>query len=144
MNRAPLPPSRFYLLPAAAAVLLGLFALLHHLRQPSFPALPGRGCIVSTLPSPDSLYLPTPYLELSACLHISETILQLVYHPSPDTTSDVLFEATVEEDPRHWAEATSVRWRGADTVQVGYRADVRFSVRDTTFLGGGVVYIPRH
>ncbi|MEO8140791.1 MAG: hypothetical protein ABI742_14140, partial [Gemmatimonadota bacterium] len=75
---------RLYLIPAAAALLLGIVALVAHLRQPSLPVLPGKGCVVTAFPSPDSLHLPAPYLELHSCLHISETTLELYFYRSPE------------------------------------------------------------
>jgi hypothetical protein len=140
MSGRPAPLSRLYLLPTVAAIALGLVTLVYRLRQPSFPALPGRGCIVVTYPSPDSIFLPTPYLELNACVHISETLLSLAYHPGTSEPSSGIFEARVEEDPRLWSRAVGIRWLNGDTVQVRYRSDVRFANRKTSFSRGHVVY----
>jgi hypothetical protein len=138
----PEPLSRLYLIPALGAVVLGIAALIAHLRQPSFPALPGRGCIVTTFPGPDSLPSPRPYLELNACLHISETLLDLDYYPAPGEGPSVVFEGSVEEDPRQWARVVAIRWRTADALEVRFRSDLVFTRRSTSFGAGRVVYIP--
>jgi hypothetical protein len=138
----PSPPSRLYLIPAAAVILLGIVTLIAHLRQPSFPALPGRGCIVTSFASPDTLHLPSPYLELSACVHISETILELDYYSAPDTPPVGLLEASVAEDPRQWSKYLAIRWLAVDTIQVGYRPEVQFVRREVSFGPGYVTYVP--
>lgn len=142
MTRRPSPPSRLYLIPATLAVVLGVATLIAHLRQPSFPALPGRGCIVTTFPSPDKRRSPEPFLELSACLHISETNLALEYYPAPGAPSVSLFEASGLEDPRDWHKSVSIRWVGADTIEVAYWPEVRFTSRRDSFGTGRVVYVP--
>lgn len=142
MTGQPSPPSRLYLIPATLVILLGVATLIAHLRQPSFPALPGRGCIVTTFPSPDSSHELPAYLELSACLHISETLLELDYYSAPGALPLGLFEASGLEDPRQWSRSLEVRWLSRDTIQVTYWPEVRFANRRDSFGAGPVVYVP--
>ena len=135
-------PFRRYLFATAVAVLLGVVALAAHLGQPSLPVLPGKGCIVTAFPGPDTLHVPAPYLELSACLHISETTLELDYHATPDSGSGGLFEATGPEDPRQWPQFLNIRWLGADSIQIGYRHDVSFVSREDSIGPIRIVYVP--
>lgn len=131
-----------YLIATAVAVLLGTVALGAHLRQPSLPVLPGKGCIVTTFPNPNTPHVPPPYLELSACLHISETTLELDYHAAPDSGIGGLFEATGPEDPRQWPRFLDIRWLGADSIQIGYSHDVSFLSREDSVGAIRIIYVP--
>ena len=135
-------PLRRYLLATAMAALLGIVALAAHLRQPSLPVLPGKGCIVTAFPSPDTLQVPPPYLELSACLHISETTLELYFHAAPDSGIGGVFEATGPEDPRQWPQFLKIRWLDADSIQIGYRRDVSFLSREDSVGPIRIIYVP--
>lgn len=134
--------SRFYLMLAGMAVLLGMVTIVAHLRQPSVPALPGSGCIVTVFPGPDTLHLPSPYLQLRACSHISETTFDLELYSVQDASSIGLFDASGPEDPRRWAQYLSVRWVASDTVEVGYDPEIRFLTRLKGPGGVQVRYVP--
>jgi hypothetical protein len=134
--------SRLYLLLAGLAVLLGMVTIVAHLRQPSVPAFPGSGCIVTAFPGPDTLHSPSPYLQLRACSHISETTFALDLYSAHDAPPIGLFEASGPEDPRRWAQYLSVRWLASDTVEVGYDPDIRFLTRLGGSGGVQVRYVP--
>jgi hypothetical protein len=104
--------------------------------------LPGAGCIVTAFPSPDSLHLPQPYLELRACLHISETTFELYYYRSPEEQSG-LFDASGPEDPRQWARYLTIGWSGTDSILVTYGPEVTFLSREDSTGPIRVIYRPR-
>ncbi|MEO8634046.1 MAG: hypothetical protein ABI587_02105 [Gemmatimonadales bacterium] len=118
--------SRFYLVPAAAVAVLGALALRAHLQQPSYLPGPGFGCVVTTIPGPDTAHEPAAYLELQACPHINETILDLHLYTPEDGGPTVIFSGTGPEDPHRWAESLTIRWLTADSVEVAYSPDLTF------------------
>jgi hypothetical protein len=124
--------SRLYLIPALAVAILGPLAVRAHLNQPHYLPGPGLGCVVTTIPSPDTLHVPASFLELQACPHINETTLELRLHsPNPDS-SGYVFNGSGPEDPHRWAETLSIRWASNSLVHVRYEPDVTFLERHDT------------
>jgi len=142
VTRSSILLSRFYLLLAGLALVLGVATVVAHLRQPSVPALPGSGCIVTAFPGPDTLHSPSPYLQLRACSHISETTFDLTFYSAHDESQIGLFEASGPEDPRRWAQYLSVRWLAADSVEVGYDPAIHFLRRSESPGQVQVRYVP--
>jgi hypothetical protein len=143
MSPEPIRPlSRLYLIPALLALVLGGVTLGAHLRQPSIPAFPGKGCIVTAFAGPDTLHLPSPHLELQACTHISETLFYLNFLAAPDAAPVPLFEASGPEDPRRWARHLHILWVARDTIQVGFDREVRFEGRLDSYDAVMVRYVP--
>ena len=118
--------SRLYLIPAATVAVLGLFAVRAHLQQPSYLSGPGLGCIVTVIPGPDTLHSPAAYLELHACPHINETLLDLDLYTPEDGGPSSIFSGSGPEDPHLWAESLSIRWVTDSTVEVAFSPDVSF------------------
>lgn len=139
---AAVPLSRLYLLPALLAVGLGVITLWGHLHQPKYPPAPGLGCIVTQLPSPDTLHIPAAYLELQSCPHISETVFRLELSAPENAYPSWILTATGPEDPRAWARSLRPRWRTMDTVEVGYSGEVKFEDRADSAGNVRVVYAP--
>jgi hypothetical protein len=128
----PLPSprlSRFYLIPALVVVVLGLLALRAHLQQPFYVAGPGLGCVVTTIPGPDTAHEPAAYLELHACPHINETLLDLHLYTPEDGGPSGIFSGSGPEDPHRWAESLTIRWLTPNSVEVAYGPDVTFLSR---------------
>lgn len=116
--------SRLSLLSAGVAVLLGIAAVVAHLRQPRIPLLPGRGCLVTSFQSPDTHRLPAARVELEACIHISETLFYLQYYPTPEYAPSLLLTATGPEGPEQWNQHLHVSWRATDTLELEYDGTV--------------------
>lgn len=141
-SHRPAPLSRLYLIPAALAVALGLLTVGAHLAQPTLPRLPGMGCIVTRFPAPDSFTIPSPYLELRACLHVSQTTLDLTLNEGPEGPSEFIFVGSGPEDPRRWADFLTIRWLAPDTVEVAYSSRIQFLSRQNTAGGVRVRFTP--
>jgi hypothetical protein len=97
---------------------------------------------VTAFPGPDTLHVPSPYLELQACPHISETNLDLALYEAPDAPSTFIFGGTGPEDPRRWGRFLSIHWLSADTVEVAYHSDVHFLSRMDSAGSVRIRYIP--
>jgi hypothetical protein len=117
--------ARFYLLLALLSVVLGVAAVVAHLQQPRLPALPGRGCVVTTFQPPETGRVPQPRVEFEACIHISETLYYLQYYSAPDDTPTQVFTATGPEGPEQWREHFRIVWRHPDTLEVAYDSTVQ-------------------
>jgi hypothetical protein len=125
---------------AVLVLVLGVAILLAHLRQPTIPALPGRGCITTTFGSPDTGRTPAPRVELESCVHISETLFYLNYFSAPDDSPSQVFEASGPEGPDRWNEHLAVSWQGPDTLAVTYDDTVHMWRTLTSLHGVNVVY----
>lgn len=125
------PPrlSRLYLIPAAVATILGLLAIRAHLGQPIYPIGPGFGCVVTTIPGPDTVHVPSAYLEVHACPHINETILDLHLYTPEDGGPSAVFSGSGPENPYVWSESLRVRWLTDSTVAVTHSPQVSFLYR---------------
>ena len=118
--------SRLYLIPAFAVIALGALALRAHLLQPSYLPGPGLGCVVTKIPGPDLRHEPAAYLELQACPHINETILNLNLVTPEEGGPSGIFTGTGPEDPHRWAESLSIHWLTDTRVEVSYGPEVTF------------------
>jgi hypothetical protein len=121
--------SRLYLVPAGLAIVLGALAVRAHLQQAYIPSAPGLGCIVTAIPGPDTVHIPSAYLELQACPHISETTLALSLVTPESPGGSTIFAGTGPEDPRRWAHTLQLHWLATDTVEVASTAEVTFLSR---------------
>jgi hypothetical protein len=121
--------SRLYLVPAVLAMGLGVLAVRAHFRQPHIPPAPGLGCRVTAIPGPDTLHVPSAYLELQACQHISETTLALSLVSPEFPVGSGIFSGTGPEDPRQWARDLRLHWLADDTVEVASTSAVTFLSR---------------
>ena len=132
--------SRLYLVPTGLAIALGILAVRAHLRQPQIP--PDLGCIVTAIPSPDTLHVPSTHLELQACPHISETTLALALVSPEHAVGTAIFSGTGPEDPRRWAETLQLHWLGTDTVEVASTSEVTFLSRRDSVGVIRIRYVP--
>ena len=135
--------SRLYLIPVGLAAVLGIVSVRAHLRQPHIPPAPGLGCIVTQIPSPDTLHVPSAYLEVRACPHISETTLELSLVSDPENPGGSgIFSGTGPEDPRRWAQTLRIRWLGLDSVEVASGSEVSFLSRRESAGAVRIRYVP--
>ena len=79
-------------------------------------------------------------MELEACIHISETIFNIIYYGTDTGQYSVLFEATGPEGPDRWADHIRIAWVGPDTIAVTYDATIRPTRADKLSEGPRVIY----